>query len=276
LAALGIEGSRSHARHMNRLLKGLDTQVIGRMAYTYDSVGSTNDVAHRLARQGTPEGTIVLADVQTAGRGRMGRRWEAPAGSSLLFSLVFYPRLEPQQTNRLTMCCALGVAEAILETTGLPATLKWPNDVLVHGRKVAGILTETGLTGDRLDWAIVGIGINVNFDRHALRDLAPQASSLASEAGHRVSRQQLLHALLKRIETRLPELDRPDLLVEAWRSSLSTLGHRVAVATTGAIVRGLAEAVDRDGALLIRDDLGRIHRFLAGDVTILPNSEASA
>jgi BirA family biotin operon repressor/biotin-[acetyl-CoA-carboxylase] ligase len=260
---------------MNRLLKGLGTQVVGQTAYTYGSVGSTNDVARRLAEQGTPEGTLVLAEVQTAGRGRMGRRWEAPAGSSLLFSLVFYPQLEPQQTHRLTMCCALGVAEAILETTGLPATLKWPNDVLVHGRKVAGILTETGLTGDRLDWAIVGIGINVNFSRHVLERLAPGASTLASEAGHKVSRRQLLHALLKRIETHLLDLNRPDLLVEAWRSCLSTLGRRVAVAGAEGVTRGLAEAVDRDGALLIRDDVGRVHRFLAGDVTILPTVEAS-
>ena len=253
-------------------MAGLDTQFVGRTVHMYESIGSTNDVAQKLAEEGTPEGTLVLADRQTAGRGRMGRRWDAPAGSSLLLSLVFYPRLKPHQAQRLTMLCALAVAEAIAETVDLPTTLKWPNDVLVHGRKVAGILTETGLTGNHLDWVIVGIGINVNFDRRLLEDIASQATTLASEVGHKVSRKQLLHALLRRVEAHLSDLRRPEVLVEAWKARLSTLGRRVAIAQAEDVVHGRAETVDEDGALLVRDDLGRMHRFLAGDVTLLPEA----
>lgn len=254
---------------MDDLLNDLDTQRVGRTAHTYDSVGSTNDVARQLADAGTPTGTLVLANEQTSGRGRLGRRWVAPAGTSLLLSLVFYPHLQPHQAQRLTMACSLATAEAIENTAGLPAALKWPNDVLVHGHKVAGILTETSITGNRLDHAIVGIGINVNFDRAILDEIAPQSSTLAAEAGHEVSRQRLLHNLLRWVEAWVPAIYRPVRLQTAWSGRLSTVGQQVAVVTHHPpAVHGLAESVDENGALLVRDAAGRLHRFMAGDVTL--------
>lgn len=253
---------------MDDLLNGLDTQFVGRTAHTYDSVGSTNDVARQLADAGTPAGTLVLADEQTSGRGRLGRRWVAPAGTSLLLSLVFYPCLQPHQAQRLTMACSLATAEAIEKVAGLPAALKWPNDVLVHGFKVAGILTETSITGNRLDHAIVGIGINANFDRKLLAEIAPQSSTLVAEAGREVSRRLLLHDLLHRVEAWLPAIYEPARLQEGWRARLATVGQSVTVITDSGPVHGVAEAVDADGALLVRDAEDQVHRFVAGDVTL--------
>jgi len=256
-----------HDPFSDKDLASLDTDVMGKTFYCHDRVESTSDLARDLANRGTPEGTLVLAEEQVAGRGRLGRRWYAPHGSSLLMSLVFYPKLEPSQAQRLTMACALATAEAITQTTGLPVGLKWPNDLLVNGRKVAGILTETAVTGQRLAFVIVGMGINVNFDRALLHDVAPQGSTLASEAGHNISRQALLGTILQQIEARMPAIYQPETLQEAWSSRLQTLGNRVTVTNQGTIVHGLAEAVDADGALLVRDDRGRLHRLLAGDVT---------
>ncbi len=260
----------------NKPLSGIDlarleTKVIGKTFYCHDRVESTSDLARDLANRGTPEGTLVLAEEQIAGRGRQGRQWYAPHGSSLLMSLVFYPKLEPLQVQRLTMACSLATAEAITETTGLPVGLKWPNDLLVDGRKVAGILTETAVTGQHLAFVVVGMGINVNFDRALLQDVAPQASTLASEAGHNLSRQTLLRTILLQIEAWMPTIYQPETLQKAWSSRLQTLGSEVTVTNQGTIVHGLAEAVDADGALLVRDDQGRLHRLLAGDVT-LPSS----
>jgi len=249
-------------------LKDLGTNLIGQTAYHFDSVGSTNDLAKDLARGGTPEGTLVLAEEQTAGRGRQGRQWYAPRNTSLLLSLVFYPRLEPHQAQRLTMVCSLAAAEAITQVTNLHTNLKWPNDLLIHGRKVAGLLAETSITGDLLDFVVVGIGINVNFDRNVLKDIAPWGSTLASEAGHTVPRRALLRTLLQRVEAWLPMIYQPTILHESWSACLSTLGQEVTVLDGHAVLHGMALAVDPDGALLVRDQQGRMHRFLAGDVSL--------
>ena len=248
-------------------LASLDTDIIGKTFYCHDRVESTNDLARELANRGTPEGTLVLAEEQIAGRGRQGRQWRAPHGSSLLMSLVFYPKLEPPQVQRLTMACSLATAEAITQTTGLPAGLKWPNDLLVNGRKVAGILTETSITGQSVAFVVVGMGINVNFERALLQDVAPQASTLASEAGRDISRETLLRAVLYKIEAWMPAIYQPETLRAAWAGRLQTLGREVTVANQGGTVHGLAEGVDADGVLLVRDDQGRLHRMLAGDVT---------
>jgi len=250
-------------------LATLDTKVIGKTFYCHDHVESTNDLARDLASRGTPEGTLVLAEEQVAGRGRQGRKWHAPHGSSLLMSLVFYPKLEPSQVQRLTMACSLATAEAITETAGLPVGLKWPNDLLVKGRKVAGILAETSITGQNVVFVVVGMGINVNFERAALRDVAPQASTLASEAGHSISRGTLLRAILQQIEAWMPAIYQPDTLREAWSRRLRTLGNEVTVTSRGGnTVHGIAEGVDSDGALRVRDKQGHLHRLLAGDVTM--------
>ena len=258
-----------------RIKSGLRTSLIGRHVVYCPSVGSTNDVAKELAEEGAPEGTLVIADEQTAGRGRLGRRWLAPKGSSLLMSLLFRPPLTPHQAGRLTMICSLAIADAIEEVTGLRTGLKWPNDILLGGRKAGGILTELGTTGERLDYAIVGVGLNVNLDVAQFPEIAPTATSLSRELGQEVPRLELLWAILAEIEERYLRLraEQPPhaggyLPHEEWAARLVTLHQQVRVTTPQGVLEGWAEGVDADGALILLLPDGRRRRLLAGDVTL--------
>jgi BirA family biotin operon repressor/biotin-[acetyl-CoA-carboxylase] ligase len=252
--------------------KGLTTAFMGRRVIYYRSIGSTNDVARELAAQGAPEGTLVIADEQTAGKGRLGRRWLAPPGTSLLMSLLFRPRsLAPSQAQRLTMICSLAVVEAIEALTGLSAAIKWPNDIVVQGKKAGGILTELGATSERLDHAVVGLGLNVNLDFGAaepMGELAATATSLSQELGREVSRLALLWRILENVESRYQRLGAGELPHDEWASRLITLHNRVVVDTPQGVVEGWAEGVDADGALILRTDHGDRQRVLAGDVTL--------
>jgi BirA family biotin operon repressor/biotin-[acetyl-CoA-carboxylase] ligase len=251
--------------------RGLTTAFIGRQITCYRSIGSTNDVARELAAQGAPEGTLVIADEQTAGKGRLGRRWLAPSGTSLLISLLFRPDLAAHQAQRLTMICSLAVVEAIEAVTGLAAAIKWPNDVVVQGKKVGGILTELGATGERLDYAVVGLGLNVNLDFgavEAIGELAATATSLSQELGREVSRLALLWRILENVESRYQRLQAGDVPRDEWASRLVTLHNHVVVDTPQGVVEGWAEGVDADGALVLRTNCGERQRVLAGDVTL--------
>ncbi|MHB1293724.1 MAG: biotin--[acetyl-CoA-carboxylase] ligase [Anaerolineae bacterium] len=246
----------------------LHTRVIGRHLEVYDEIDSTNSRALLLARQGAPDGLVVLADVQTAGRGRLGRRWQASPGSSLLMSLLLRPPLEPQQAMRATMLCALGALEGIRRIAGLEARVKWPNDILLGEGKVGGVLTEVGLRGRRLDYLIVGMGLNVNLEVASLTDLLAPAASLKSGAGRSIARLALCAAILEAIDARYTRLGEGWSPHEEWRSYLDTLGRQVAVGTPEEVIEGVAEDVDADGALLVRQEDGTLCTVLAGDVTL--------
>ena len=252
--------------------KGLTTTFMGCRVIYHRSIGSTNEVAKELAAQGAPEGTLVIADEQTAGKGRLGRRWLAPSGTSLLMSLLFCPHfLAPYQTQRLTMICSLAVVEAIESVTGLAAAIKWPNDIVVQGRKAGGILTELGATGEHLNYAVVGLGLNVNLDfgaAEAMGELVATATSLSQELGEEVSRLALLWRILENVESRYQRLRAGELPHNEWASRLITLGNRVVVDTPQGAVEGWAEGVDADGALIVRTEHGERQRVLAGDVTL--------
>lgn len=250
--------------------KGLTTAFMGRRVIYYRSVGSTNDVAKELAVRGAPEGMLVIAEEQTAGRGRLGRRWLAPSGTSLLMSLLFRPYfLAPYQAQRLTMICSLAVVEAIEAVTGLTAAIKWPNDIMVRGKKAGGILTELGATGHRLDYAVVGLGLNVNLDfGAAMGELAATATSLSQELGREVSRRALLWRILENIESRYRRLQAGELPHDEWASRLVTLHHHVIADTSQGTIEGWAEGVDADGALIVRTKGDVYQRVLVGDVTL--------
>jgi BirA family biotin operon repressor/biotin-[acetyl-CoA-carboxylase] ligase len=252
--------------------KGLTTAFMGRRVIYYRSIGSTNDVARELAAQGAPEGTLVIADEQTAGKGRLGRCWLAPPGTGLLMSLLFRPRfLAPYQAQRLTMLCSLAVVEAIEVLTGLAAAVKWPNDIVVQGKKAGGILTELGVTGEGLDYAVVGLGLNVNLDFgavEAIEELAATATSLSQKLGREVSRLSLLWRILEKVEGRYQHLRAGELPHDEWTSRLITLHNNVMVDTPQGVVEGWAEGVDADGALILRTNGGERRRILAGDVTL--------
>lgn len=250
------------------ITRELPTRLIGRRVVVYPRVGSTNDEAKRLAEDGAPEGTLVVADEQTAGRGRLQRTWWAPAGTALLMSLILRPDLAPHQAQRLTMLCSLAICDAIAGTTGLVPAVKWPNDVLLRGRKVCGILTELGIEGPRLAYAVVGMGVNVNVDFGGAGELTHTATSLAQELGREVSRLELLRAILINVEERYARLRAGESPHAEWAARLATLGQRVIVTTPTEQLSGIAEGVDADGALLLRDENGVLRHILAGDVTL--------
>lgn len=256
----------------------LTTRALGRELVILNRTGSTNDVAKDLAVQGAPEGTVVLADEQTAGRGRMGRRWSAPPGTCLLCSILFRPDLHPTQAQQLTMLCSLAAADAVEQVAGLQVAIKWPNDLVVRAqnqkskaqgwRKLAGVLTETGVVGERLEFVVVGLGVNVNVEPEVLLTLAPDATSILAETGRAVDRAVLLATLFAGVETRYARLWAGESPRTEWAARLATLGQSVEVITSEGTLAGVAEAVDEDGALLLRTRDGVLHSLLAGDVTL--------
>jgi len=246
----------------------LTTRYVGRRAEFHAELGSTNTRAMELAEAGAPDGTLVLAERQTAGRGRLGRRWHAPAGSSLLMSLVLRPALAPRQAQRMTMVCSLAAVEAIERLTGLRAAIKWPNDVYIGERKVGGVLTELGLQGEALRYVVVGMGLNVNFDPDQLQNVMAPATSLSAEVGRLVPRLPLLAAILEGVERRYERMRAGWSPHVEWETHLLTRGRRVSVGTEEGTFDGLAEGVDEDGALIVRRDDGALVRVLAGDVTL--------
>ena len=264
----------------------LTTRRLGRPVLYFPRTGSTNDVAHERAAAGAAEGLLVIADEQTAGRGRLDRRWWAPPGSSLLMSLLLRPALPPDQAGQLTMCLGLAAVEAIEAVTGLRPALKWPNDLLLEGRKLGGMLTELRLDGERLAYAVLGLGVNVNVtltkddetmddeDDSSLvlgpsSDLADTAISLSMVLGREVDRLALLAALLARCEAWYERALAGESPHAAWAARLDTVGRRVTVATTTGSVAGMAVGVTPEGALLVRDDDAAEHVIWSGDVTAL-------
>ena len=246
--------------------EGLATRFVGREIVHVPLVGSTIDVARDLVAQGAPEGTLVFAEEQTAGRGRRGRSWIAPARTSLLCSVVIYPDLASRRVTRLTMLVGLASAEAVEKRAGLAARLKWPNDVQVGSKKVGGVLVEAGIEGDRVKHAILSLGLNVNFDPTTVSGIPQTATSLRGELGREVAREPLLQTWLERLEEGYLRLDHESLHSD-WSARLATLGREVSVDTPAGRVSGLAEGVDSDGTLMVRREDGTVVRVAVGEVS---------
>ncbi|MCC6190029.1 MAG: biotin--[acetyl-CoA-carboxylase] ligase [Anaerolineales bacterium] len=253
--------------HAPDVLHGLAGLRFGHPVYIYQQIGSTNTEAKRLAEAGAPEGLLVMAETQTAGRGRAGRHWLTPPGGALAFSLVLRPALPPAQAARLTMLAGLAVCEGIELASPLRVELKWPNDILVNGKKAGGILVESGLQGDRLDYAVVGIGLNVSQAPGADQVEFP-ATALADGAGQPIDRLRLLRACLNRLQAQYARLADGEALRADWTARLAWLGEKVVVTTADGALSGQAEGVDADGALLIRGETGEALRLVAGDVRL--------
>lgn len=222
-----------------------------------DVVTSTNDVAKAKGKEGEPEGLVVVADRQSAGRGRMGRGWSSPQGG-LYLSLLLRPGVGPDQVLRMTVLSCVPVAEAIEEVAGLRPRLKWPNDVLVRGRKVAGILAEGVSKGKRMEMVVLGIGINVNTPA---RELPPEATSLAAEAGDEVDPELLLERLLENLERFYARLKADEVDEDGYKSRSCVLGHRVEAQVGRETIRGKALYLEHDGALVLRSEEGLVLRL---------------
>lgn len=236
-------------------------------------IASTNDWLLAAGRGGAAERLIALADAQTAGRGRLDRRWVAPPGTCLLMSLLFRPPAPfAYHAPRTTMLCGLALADAISAVTGVDAQLKWPNDLIVTRgqtwRKVAGMLSEVGSTTGAPPFLVVGIGLNVNVPPATLPALDPNAASLLAACGHPVDRVALLDAFLQHIEARYAGLRAGDDPLPLWRQRLAWMGQPVQVQTPSGRVAGVAEGVDDDGALVLRLSDGTQQHFPAGDVSL--------
>ena len=244
----------------------LRTQLIGRRYVYLPVTSSTQDVAKELASQGTPEGTVVVANEQTMGRGRLQRTFLTPAGASLALSVVLKPARE--HLTSLMMLSALAVARAIEKTTGLRAAIKWPNDVLVRDRKVSGVLVESELQGEQVAFAIVGIGLNVNLRVADYPEIADIATSLAAELGRPVSRADVLLSVLDELEAYYTALRRGESIYLEWHDRLALLGRQVRVTMGQEVEEGVAEDVSPDGALILRRADGSRVQIVAGDVTL--------
>ena len=252
---------------LDRLQSLLDTNYVGRSVTYRDSVDTTMSVAAEEAGAGAPEGAVVVAEEQTAGRGRMGRSWVSPPGVNLYFTLILRPTLE--QLRYLAVIAPLAVSLAIEETTGLMPRIKWLNDVLIGDRKVCGVLVETNLTGDEVQNALIGIGINVNLNVMLHEEIREIATSLRTESGEEVAREEVLAATLNHIEELYKRLRSGEAVSVAWKQRLETLGKHVKVTIAGGESQeGVAVDADSDGSLIIRRDDGSHVRVAAGEVTL--------
>lgn len=244
----------------------LQTDIFGKQVYSFKKTDSTNTIAYRLAEDGEAEGCIICAEEQTKGRGRLGRIWKSYPGG-IYMSLILRPDLEPMKTARITLAASVATAEAIRAVASLPARIKWPNDVLIHGQKISGILTEMKAEQDEIDFVILGIGVNVNNEKEKL---PAGATSLQEELRRPISKVTVAKRILESLEkyyTRARE-DFASVITE-WRNLSDTLGSRVKVTAHGEALEGQALDVDENGALILRLDSGFNKHIFSGDVELV-------
>jgi BirA family biotin operon repressor/biotin-[acetyl-CoA-carboxylase] ligase len=243
----------------------LATRIIAKKVYYFDTVTSTMDVAMRLGIEGSAEGTIVVAESQTKGKGRLGREWISPKYKGIYFSVLLRPKMLPNFCPVLTLLSAVSICEAIKEKTNLDTEIKWPNDILLGHKKVGGILTELKAEMDQTSFIVIGAGINVNNDKKALLG---GATSLREHVLHDISRTELLREILLALEKNylLLQAEGGAPILEKWRFYNITIGKRVRVICQEKQIEGEAIDIDSDGGLLIRIDSGLVEKVMAGDI----------
>ena len=248
------------------LKNDLRTKFLGKNILTYALLDSTNDTAYRLAEDGAKEGTVVIAEKQKKGKGRHGRTWVSPKGG-IYFSCIIRPDIEPKEVAKITLVSALAVCTSIRKAAGVPAMIKWPNDITIYGKKVCGILTEMKAEQDSVDFLIVGIGINVDTPS----SLLPKgATSLSEESDSSISKVDLAKGILENLEHYIGIFKKEGFRVirDEWRDLSDTIGRYVKVQCHEGKIEGQALDLDADGALVIRLDSGFHKRILSGDVTV--------
>jgi len=258
--------------HADDLISRLpEDRIIGRDIRVFQETTSTNDVVEKFARDGVNEGVAVFAESQTKGRGRMGRKWMSPPGKGLWFSLLLRPKLRPTAVTQITVIAATALVRAIQKETGLQPDIKWPNDIWIKGRKVAGVLTEMSAELDHVKHVTLGIGLDVNLEE---KDLPPElrtiATSLRIESGRKVHRAQMAATLLNELEHDYQRINRGgfEAVADEWEQRCITVGKQVSIHLGPTVLKGRAEALDADGALLLRTQYGHLERIIGGDVTL--------
>jgi BirA family biotin operon repressor/biotin-[acetyl-CoA-carboxylase] ligase len=257
------------------LARALKSCLFGKNIIFRDTIGSTNVFLKRLAQEGASEGTVVIADEQSAGLGRLGREWFSKKGENLLFSVLLRPQLPPSQLFVLTMIFALAGIDAVKDVSGLNAMIKWPNDIYIGGKKIGGILTEFSVLQGVVQHLVLGMGLNVNWNPSTEKTLLYPTSSLFAEGQERVSREEILANLLKRLESSYCELGgdmaRIEGFYEKWNKKSLILGNTVVIETGKESIEGEAAGIDRDGALTLITAGGDKRKFLCGDVSVKMN-----
>jgi len=244
------------------IVDSLNTKFIGRNILYYASITSTNEIAKQNALNRSVEGTVVISEEQTAGKGRLNRTWRTPKGT-LALSIILYPKID--HLHLLIMIASLAVVRSIKKLTGLTAEIKWPNDVLIKGKKVCGILIENKLKGDNVEYSIIGIGLNVNLKSSTISDVAYAATSLSDELNNEISLLQVIRYLLSEFE--LLYLSK-DTVFEEWHRNLVTLGKSIRITSGNSVYEGVAESVDISGNLILKQADGNTIKIVAGDVTL--------
>lgn len=245
----------------------LNTRVIGRRIFYFEEASSTMDLARKLAMEGSCEGTLVLAEAQSSGRGRLGREWFSPKYKGIYLSLILSPKASPGQASLLTLVSAVSICEALKEVADIKAHIKWPNDIISANKKLGGILTELDASSGGVRFVVIGIGLNVNNDKKTLP--ASATSVREQKNGLPVNRVELLQELLRRLEKNyllLQKQNGPESIIDKWRSYNMTLGRRVKVVFKGKCLEGEAVDIDIGGGLLVRRDSGLVEKVMAGDV----------
>ncbi|MBD7936091.1 MULTISPECIES: biotin--[acetyl-CoA-carboxylase] ligase [Cytobacillus] len=250
---------------------GLKTNILGSHIHYEETVDSTQKVAHQLATDGASEGTIVVAEEQISGRGRMDRKWISPKYTGVWMSIILRPQLPPHRAPQLTLIAAVAVVQAIEEVTGLTAEIKWPNDVLINGKKITGILTEMQADADRIVSIIMGIGINVNqkLDDYP-KEIQSIATSLSIEKKEEISRAQIIQSLLFKLE-KLYQLYlqhgfQPIRIL--WESYAISIGKRIKARTLSGTITGKAIGITDEGILLLEDEAGVQHQIYSADIEL--------
>lgn len=248
----------------DEIKNGLDTSFIGREIHYFEEIESTNSEARRIAKD-SAEGTVVIAEAQTGGRGRLGRKWASPPGGVWL-SVLLKPRLEAAHATRITMTVGLAVAKTI-RSYGLDARIKWPNDILISGRKVCGILTEIEAETDSIEYAIAGIGVNVNVDVDSFPpDFRESSTSMSRELAEDIDRVEFVRRLFVEIERAYSMFrEHFDSVVDEWRKLSATIGETVRISTLARSFVGEAVGVDDSGALVVELPDGTLEKVVAGD-----------
>jgi BirA family transcriptional regulator, biotin operon repressor / biotin---[acetyl-CoA-carboxylase] ligase len=255
----------------NEIALGLKTAILGQHIHYEETVESTQKIALRLSLEGVPEGTAVISEEQTGGRGRLGRQFYSPKYTGVWMSIILRPTLPPQKAPQLTLITAVAVVQAIEEVTGLNPQIKWPNDILIDGKKVTGILTEMQAESDRIDSVIIGIGLNVNQEKEDYpEELRSIATSLFIESGKKINRAELTRELLLKLEKLyllyLEEGFYPIKLL--WESYAVSIGKTITARMLNGSLRGKAMGITDDGVLLMEDVAGKIHQIYSADIEL--------
>jgi len=254
---------------IHQIQDDLRTNRLGKRIHYLTEVDSTNSHARRLADKGAQAGEVIIAESQTHGRGRLGRLWVSPAHVNLYLSVILRPKLPPVDAPQITLMAAVALADALAVFIPAVPEIKWPNDILAEGRKLAGILTESACRAEAIDFVILGVGVNINYPVESMPDaIRKRATSMISLAGASVSRENVARRLIQDLDRCYGELEEAGFqaLAARWQTRFGLRGKKVRVEMTDRIIIGTARGIDRDGALLLEDSRGELQRVVAGDV----------